>query len=356
MASSPGAGEPALVSSIEAENAAAARARLPRFSKNAPAAREELVFCAPPWFEEAPHLQGWTTPWHRASPPRLSRTRSPAPRGCARRCRCSSSRTTSRTSCSRSSTRVEGREGATLVIGGDGRYYNDAACRRSCGWRPPTASAAILVGQRRHAVDAGGACVIRKRRAIGGVVLSASHNPGRPGRRFRHQVQCRQRRPGAGEGDRGDLARGRKEIGRYRIVEAPDVDLDRLGEHAGSAQTRVEIVDPVADYAELMERLFDFDAIGAPVARPASGCASTRCTRSPALMPRRSSKRRLGAPAGTVVNGEPLPDFGGHHPDPNPVHAARPDASDARRRRARFRRRLGRRRRPQHDRRPARRS
>ena len=108
-------------------------------------------------------------------------------------------------------------------------------------------------------------------------------------------------------------------IDRYRIAEAADVDIDSLGTRQLGDMV-VEIVDPVAAYADLMASLFDFDAIRAMIA---GGFTLAFDSMSAVTGPyaKEIFERRLGAPAGTVMNGTPLPDFGHHHPDPNLVHA-----------------------------------
>ncbi|MFL6631141.1 MAG: alpha-D-glucose phosphate-specific phosphoglucomutase, partial [Massilia sp.] len=110
------------------------------------------------------------------------------------------------------------------------------------------------------------------------------------------------------------------EISSYRISDAPDTDLDQIG-NVHIEQMQVEVIDSVADYAQLMARLFDFDAIRALFQRGFTmrfdGMSAVSGPYAKAII-----EGMLGAPAGTVINFEPLEDFGGHHPDPNPVNAA----------------------------------
>jgi phosphoglucomutase len=160
--------------------------------------------------------------------------------------------------------------------------------------------------------------VIRKRGAIGGVVLSASHNPGGPEGDFGIKFNVSHGGP-APESVTDAIHRRTQDITEYRMVEAPDLDLDRLGEtRLGDAV--VEVIDPVSDYAALMETLVDFEAIRGLFR---SGFRMRFDAMSAITGPYAHEilERRLGAPEGTVANGTPLPDFGGHHPDPNPVHA-----------------------------------
>ena len=177
--------------------------------------------------------------------------------------------------------------------------------------------------------------------------------PRRPGRGFRRQVQHAQRRTGARR--RSPTASSppagdhpvphRREPGRRPVATLPSRRLRGM---------QIEVVDPVADYAALMERLFDFDKIRALIAGGLPDPLRRDARGHRALCHGASSKDRLGASGGSVVNAEPQPDFGGGHPDPNPIWAKRADGRDDGGGRARFRRRLRRRRRPQHDRRPRR--
>jgi phosphoglucomutase len=213
---------------------------------------------------------------------------------------------------------VEGREGSTLVIGGDGRFFNDAVVRIAVRMAAANGFARILVGQRGLLSTPAASCVIRKHKAIGGLVLSASHNPGGPDGDFGIKFNMSHGGP-APESFTEAVFKRASAIAEYRIVDGPDIDLDRIGEtRIGDAL--VEVIDPVADYAELMERLVDFEAISGLFR---SGFRMRFDALSAITGPYAKAilEGRLGAPAGTVVNGEPMPDFGGHHPDPNPVHA-----------------------------------
>ncbi len=213
---------------------------------------------------------------------------------------------------------VEGREGSTLVIGGDGRFFNDAVVRIAVRMAAANGFARILVGQRGLLSTPAASCVIRKHKAIGGLVLSASHNPGGPDGDFGIKFNMSHGGP-APESFTDAVFKRAGAITEYRIVDGPDIDLDRIGgTRIGDAL--VEVIDPVADYAELMERLVDFEAISGLFR---SGFRMRFDALSAITGPYAKAilEGRLGAPAGTVVNGEPMPDFGGHHPDPNPVHA-----------------------------------
>ncbi len=213
---------------------------------------------------------------------------------------------------------VEGKAGATLVIGGDGRYYNREAIQRAVRMAAANGFARTIIGRGGILSTPAASHLIRIRQALGGLVLSASHNPAGPDEDFGIKYNVANGGP-APEAVTEAVFRRTLEIDRILTVEADDLDLDRLGETTVAGMV-VEVVDPVADYAALMETLFDFPAIRAHVA---SGFSMSFDAMSAVTGPyaREILERRLGFPAGTVVNGEPLEDFGHHHPDPNLVHA-----------------------------------
>lgn len=213
---------------------------------------------------------------------------------------------------------VEGAEGSTLVIGGDGRYFNEAVAQTALKMAAANGFSRILVGQRGLLSTPAASCVIRKHKAIGGLVLSASHNPGGPDGDFGIKFNMSHGGP-APESFTEAVFKRASEITEYKIFEGADVDLARVGE-TKIGGTIVQVIDPVADYAELMEQLIDFNAISELFR---SGFRMRFDALNAITGPYATAilEGRLGAPAGTVVNGEPMPDFGGHHPDPNPVHA-----------------------------------
>src|SRR5215208_2173995 len=209
--------------------------------------------------------------------------------------------------------------GSTLVVGGDGRYLNTDAVQVILKMAAAGGVARVLVGRGGILSTPAASCVIRERGAAGGIILSASHNPGGPDGDFGIKYNLANGGP-APEAFTNAVARRTRELAEYRILDAPDVPLDRDGTHA-LGDTRVEVIDPVADYAALMERLFDFDALRALLA---GGRFRIRFDAMHAVTgpyAHEILERRLGAPPGTVMNGEPLPDFGGGHPDPNLTYA-----------------------------------
>ncbi|MQA21072.1 alpha-D-glucose phosphate-specific phosphoglucomutase [Rugamonas rivuli] len=209
--------------------------------------------------------------------------------------------------------------GKTLVLGGDGRFHNREAVQTILRMAAAHGFAKVLVGQGGILSTPAVSCVIRKHGALGGLVLSASHNPGGPDGDFGIKYNIAAGGP-APEGVTEAIYHRTEDISRYRISDAPAIDIDRIGT-ATIEQMAVEVIDPVADYAELMQRLFDFDAIRALFGRGFSMCFDGMHAVSGPYA-KAILEGMLGAPAGTVINGVPLEDFGGLHPDPNPVNAA----------------------------------
>ena len=209
--------------------------------------------------------------------------------------------------------------GKTLVLGGDGRFHNREAVQTILRMAAAHGFARVMVGQGGILSTPAVSCVIRKHGALGGIVLSASHNPGGPDGDFGIKYNIAAGGP-APEGVTEAIFHRTEDISRYRISDAPAIDIDRLGP-ATIEQMAVEVIDPVADYAELMQRLFDFDAIRALFGRGFRMCFDGMHAVSGPYA-KAILEGMLGAPAGTVINGVPLEDFGGHHPDPNPVNAA----------------------------------
>jgi phosphoglucomutase len=208
--------------------------------------------------------------------------------------------------------------GKTLVIGGDGRFYNREVIQIAIRMAVANGFGTILIGRGGILSTPAASHVIRKYGAFGGIILSASHNPGGPTEDFGIKYNISNGGPAPEKITDAIFAKS-KAITRYLTLDTPDVDLDRDGEsRIGDATVR--IIDPVADYAELMASLFDFDAIRALIG---SGFRLAFDAMSAVTGPYAHEilERRLGAPAGTVRNGTPLPDFGHHHPDPNLVHA-----------------------------------
>jgi phosphoglucomutase len=209
-------------------------------------------------------------------------------------------------------------KGQTLVVGGDGRYHNRAAIQIILRMAVANGFGRILVGQGGLLSTPAASCVIRRRNAFGGIILSASHNPGGPEGDFGIKYNISNGGPAPEPVTEAVHARTRV-IQEYRTLEAPDIDLDQLGlQPLGDAQ--IEIIDPVSDYRALMARLFDFDAIRAAF-RDGLRLRYDAMHAVTGPYAKAILEGELGAPVGTVVNAMPLSDFGGCHPDPNLVHA-----------------------------------
>jgi len=213
---------------------------------------------------------------------------------------------------------IGGVGGRTLVIGGDGRYFNDVAIGIILRMAAANGAKGCIVGQGGILSTPAASNLIRVRGADGGLILSASHNPGGPDEDFGLKYNGPNGGP-ATEDVTKKIYQRTLNIDSYRILEGGDVDLGTLGV-SSLGNMGVEIVDPVADYAALMEKLFDFDAIAALFKGGFRMCFDAmHAVTGPYA--HEILETRLGAPKGTVINGIPSPDFGGGHPDPNPVWA-----------------------------------
>lgn len=213
---------------------------------------------------------------------------------------------------------VVGAKGKTFVLGGDGRYFNDRAAQVILRMAAANGAARVIVGQGAILSTPAASHLIRLHKTDGGIIMSASHNPGGPHEDFGVKFNMPNGGP-APEGVTEAMYQRTTTITQYHITEAHDVDLATIGRQSLGGMI-VDVVDPVADYAALMESLFDFPAIKAMFTggfrmRMDSMCAVTGPYAVEIL------ENRLGAAKGSVVNASPLPDFGGMHPDPNPTWA-----------------------------------
>ncbi len=209
--------------------------------------------------------------------------------------------------------------GQTLVLGGDGRFYNRIAIQSILKMAAANGFAQVRVGRDGLLSTPAASHLIREHRAFGGLILSASHNPGGANGDFGIKFNTANGGPAPEKITQAIYAHSRG-ISEYRYVEAADVDLTRLGTTRIGDMT-VSVIDPVSDYADLMQTLFDFPAIRAMFN---SGHFTLRFDAMHAITgpyAREILVHRLGAPENSVINGVPLEDFGGHHPDPNLVHA-----------------------------------
>lgn len=215
---------------------------------------------------------------------------------------------------------LEGVAGQTLVLGGDGRYFNDTAIQTILRMAAANGVGRVLVGQHGILSTPAASCVIRKRAAFGGIILSASHNPGGPQGDFGIKYNTGNGGPAPEKITEAIYARTQT-IARYLTVDTPDIDLARIGGTA-LAGMAVEVIDPVADHADLLATLFDFDRIGALLRSGTWRMCFDAMHAVTGPYAHEVFVKRLGAPPASVMNGVPLADFGGGHPDPNPTYAA----------------------------------
>ncbi|MBZ9885505.1 alpha-D-glucose phosphate-specific phosphoglucomutase [Mesorhizobium sp. CA10] len=227
---------------------------------------------------------------------------------------------------------LDGFQGKTLVIGGDGRFYNREVIQKAIAIAAGNGFGKVMVGQGGILSTPAASNIIRKYKTFGGIILSASHNPGGPHEDFGIKYNAGNGGPAPEKITDAIFAKS-KEIKSFKIADIGAIDIDTIGTVKAGDMT-VEICDPVKDYAELMESLFDFNALRKLFK---SGFRMRFDAMHAVTGPyaKEILERRLGAPDGTCRNFKPLPDFGGHHPDPNLVHAKHlydemmgPDAPD----------------------------
>jgi len=214
---------------------------------------------------------------------------------------------------------LEGFQGKTLVLGGDGRYYNDVAIQTILRMAAANGFGRVLVGQHGILSTPAASCVIRKHQAYGGIILSASHNPGGPEGDFGIKYNIGNGGPAPEKITEAIYANTQK-ITRYLTTVGADVNLAVQGKSSIGEMT-VEVIDPVADHADLLASLFDFERIGALLRSGSFRICFDAMHAVTGPYAQEIFVKRLGAPAGSVINGVPLPDFGGGHPDPNPTYA-----------------------------------
>lgn len=213
---------------------------------------------------------------------------------------------------------IGGVAGKTLVLGGDGRFFNDRAAQTILKMAAAGGAARVIVGQNALLSTPAASHMIRARGADGGIILSASHNPGGPDADFGVKYNTANGGP-APEALTTQIHAHSERLREYLILEAPDADLTTLGA-ARLGEMAVEVIDPVASYQALMEDLFDFNSIRELLA---SGFQLRFDAMHAVTGPyaRAILEDALGAAPGSVLNAIPSPDFGGGHPDPNPVWA-----------------------------------
>lgn len=209
--------------------------------------------------------------------------------------------------------------GQTLVVGGDGRFYNEQAIQIILKMAAANGFSHAIVGQNGLLSTPAASCVIRKYKAFGGIILSASHNPAGPNGDFGIKYNIQNGGP-APESITEAIFSNSQSINEYRIVEEADVNLEVIGRQHLATMT-IDIIDPVTDYAELMAELFDFESIKALLSSESFQMRFDAMHAITGPYAKTILEDQLGAPDGTVINGIPLTDFGDGHPDPNLTYA-----------------------------------
>ena len=210
-------------------------------------------------------------------------------------------------------------QGKTLVVGGDGRFYNEHAVQVILKMAAANGFSRAIVGQNGLLSTPAASCVIRKYKAFGGIILSASHNPAGPNGDFGIKYNISNGGP-APEGITEAIFANTQTISNYQILDDANISLDVIGSQTLANMT-VDIIDPVSDYAELMADLFDFDAIRALLSEDSFQIRFDAMHAITGPYGKEILENQLGAKAGTVINGTPLTDFGNGHPDPNLTYA-----------------------------------
>ncbi|WP_019866329.1 alpha-D-glucose phosphate-specific phosphoglucomutase [Methylovulum miyakonense] len=214
---------------------------------------------------------------------------------------------------------LEGFAGKTLVLGGDGRYFNRAAIQIIIKIAAANGFGELIIGQGGLLSTPAASNIIRKYQAFGGLILSASHNPGGPDEDFGIKYNVGNGGP-APEKDTLAFYQRSQSINNYKTIIIDDIDLDNIGEqHIGDL--KINIIDPVSDYAELMQSIFDFPLLRQSISAGYITLLFDAMHAITGPYAKRILVDMLGAPAESVINAQPLEDFGGHHPDPNLAHA-----------------------------------
>ena len=210
-------------------------------------------------------------------------------------------------------------KGTTLVLGGDGRYFNNQAIQIILKMAAANGVAKIILGQNGLLSTPAASCIIRKYKAFGGIILSASHNPAGPNGDFGIKYNVSNGGP-APENITEAIFQQSQSISRYQTLDTTNVSLNIIGSQSIEGMT-VEIIDPVADYAALMAKIFNFEAIKKLFSDNSFKIRFDAMHAITGPYAKEILENVLGAPNGSVINGIPLADFGGGHPDPNLTYA-----------------------------------
>jgi len=209
--------------------------------------------------------------------------------------------------------------GKTLVLGGDGRYFNRAAIQIIIKIATANGFGELIIGQGGLLSTPAASHIIRKYQAFGGLILSASHNPGGPDEDFGIKYNVGNGGP-APEKETHAFYQRSQSIDSYKTVNFDDIDLDNVGTQYRD-ELKITIIDPVADYAELMQSIFDFSLLKQSISTGYITLLFDAMSAITGPYAKRILIDMLGASPESVINAEPLEDFGGHHPDPNLAHA-----------------------------------
>ena len=209
--------------------------------------------------------------------------------------------------------------GKTLVLGGDGRYFNREAIQIIIKIAAANGFGKLIIGQGGLLSTPAASHIIRKNNAFGGLILSASHNPGGPDEDFGIKYNVSNGGP-APEKYTDDFYARSLVINEYRIADIANIDLDTIGEQQID-HLSINIIDPVSDYAELMSHIFDFDTLKKAISTNLLTLKFDAMHAITGPYAKRILVGMLGASPESVINAEPLEDFGGGHPDPNLAHA-----------------------------------
>ena len=210
-------------------------------------------------------------------------------------------------------------KGKTLVLGGDGRYFNREAIQTIIKMALAYGFGRIMVAKNGILSTPATSCVIRKHKALGGIILSASHNPGGKDGDFGVKYNISNGGP-APEKITESIFDATKNLTEYKIANLPDFSTDEIETFVLENGQEVAIFDGISDYVELMKELFDFNLLKQALK---SGLKLKYDALHAVTGPyaKRIFEGELGAPEGSVINADPLPDFGGGHPDPNLTYA-----------------------------------
>ena len=214
---------------------------------------------------------------------------------------------------------LENVPGSTLILGGDGRYFNREAIQIILRMAAATGFGRVIVGQGGILSSPAGSNLIRPYQALGGIILSASHNAGGPEGDFGIKFNGANGGP-APESMTEAMFAASKQLHEYRIVPIQPIPVDKLGVYQ-LAGMQVEVIDSVSAYQTLMESIFDFDKLAAMLSSESFKMRFDAMHAVTGPYAHQILEQRLGAPEGTVIHGLPLADFGGGHPDPNQAHA-----------------------------------